>query len=59
VGVGPGIWEALEICDLVERLAQIFVLSQSFGPGGANPLPPEIISLEQQLFQEKWSKLLK
>jgi L-fuculose-phosphate aldolase len=52
VGVGPNIWEALEVCDLVERLAQIFVLSQVFGPGGANPLPPDIIELEQQLFQQ-------
>jgi ribulose-5-phosphate 4-epimerase/fuculose-1-phosphate aldolase len=52
VGVGPDIWEALEVCDLVERLAQIFVLSQGFGPGGANPLSPDIIELEQQLFQK-------
>ena len=51
VGVGPDIWEALEVCDLVERIAQIFVLSQSFGPGGANPLPPDIIEVEQQLFR--------
>lgn len=53
VGVGPDPWEALEVCDLVERLAQIFVLAQSFGPGGANPLPPHIVELEQQLFQMK------
>jgi ribulose-5-phosphate 4-epimerase/fuculose-1-phosphate aldolase len=52
VGVGPNIWEALEVCDLVERLAQIFVLSQAFGPGGGNSLPPDIIELEQQLFQK-------
>jgi L-fuculose-phosphate aldolase len=52
VGVGPNIWDALEVCDLVERLAQIFVLSQVFGPGVANPLPPDIIELEQQLFQQ-------
>lgn len=53
VGVGPNIWEALEVCDLVERLARIFVLAQSFGPGGANTLPPHIIEIEQQLFQMK------
>ncbi len=52
VGVGPDIWEALEVCDLVERLAQIFVLSQAFGPGGANPLPPDVVRREQQLYQE-------
>ena len=51
VGVGPSIWEALEVCDLVERVAKIFVLAQSFGPGGANRLPPDIIDIEQQLFQ--------
>ena len=53
VGVGPDIWEALEVCDLVERLAKIFVLAQSFGSGGANPLPPHIVEIEQQLFQMK------
>jgi L-fuculose-phosphate aldolase len=51
VGVGPNIWEALEVCDLVERVAKIFVLAQSFGPGGANRLPSDIIDIEQQLFQ--------
>ncbi len=51
VGVGGGIWDALEICDLVERVAQIFVLAQAFGPGGANPLPPDIIAVEQELFR--------
>ena len=51
VGVGPGIWEALEVCDLVERVARIFILSQSFGPGGANPLPPDIIEIEKQVFK--------
>ena len=53
LGVGPGVWEALEACDLVERAAQIFVLAQSFGTGGANPLPPDIITAEQELFQMK------
>jgi ribulose-5-phosphate 4-epimerase/fuculose-1-phosphate aldolase len=52
VGVGPNVWETLEVCDLVERLAQIFVLSQVLGPGGGNTLPPDIIELEQQLFQQ-------
>ena len=49
VGVGPDVWEALEVCDLVERVAKIFVLAQSLG--GANPLPPHIVELEQELFQ--------
>lgn len=50
VGVGPGIWETLETCALVERVAQIFALCQSFGPDGANLLPPDIIEVERQLF---------
>jgi L-fuculose-phosphate aldolase len=53
LGVGPGVWEALEACDLVERAAQIFVLAQAFGTGGANPLPPHVIAAEQELFQMK------
>ena len=51
VGVGGDVWDALEICDLVERVAHIFVLAQAFGPGGANPLPPDIIAVEQELFR--------
>ena len=51
VGVGNEIWDALEVCDLVERVAHIFVLAQAFGPGGANPLPPDIIAVEQRLFR--------
>ena len=51
VGVGKDIWEALEICDLVERIAGVFLLSQALGPDGANPLPPDIIDIERQLFQ--------
>ena len=53
LGVGPGVWEALEACDLVERAAQIFVLAQSFGTGGANLLPPDIIVAEQEIFRMK------
>ena len=53
VGVGNDIWDALEVCDLVERVAHIFVLAQAFGPGGANPLPPDIIAVEQRLFRDR------
>jgi L-fuculose-phosphate aldolase len=59
VGVGPNIWEALEVCDLAERIAKIFVLAQSFGPGGANPLPRHIVEIEQQLFQMRRNALTK
>ena len=52
VGVGPDIWEALEVCDLVERLAQIFVLARNFGPRAASPLPEDAIATEMQMFRE-------
>ena len=52
VGVGPDIWEALEVCDLVERLAQIFVLARNFGPRAASPLPEDAIATEMQMFQD-------
>ena len=51
LGVSTGIWEALELCDLVERTARIFALSQCFGPDGATNLPQDIIEIEQQLFR--------
>ena len=52
VGVGPDIWEALEVCDLVERLAQIFVLARNFGPRAAAPLPEDAIATEMQMFRD-------
>lgn len=48
VGVGRSLSGALEVCQLVERVAQIFFYSSQLGK--ATPLPPEIIELEQQLF---------
>ena len=52
VGVGPDIWEALEVCDLVERLAKIFVLARNFGPRAASPLPEDAVATEMQMFQD-------
>ena len=52
VGVGPDIWEALEVCDLVERLAQIFVLARNFGPRAASSLPEDAIATEMQMFRD-------
>ena len=51
VSVGPDIWEALEVADLVERLAQIFVLARNFGPRAATNLPDDAIAAELQMFQ--------
>ena len=52
VGVGPDIWEALEVCDLVERLAKIFVLARNFGPRAAATLPEDAIATEMQMFRD-------
>lgn len=52
VGVGPDIWEALEVCDLVERLAHIFVLARNFGPRAAVNLPEDAIAAELEMFRQ-------
>ena len=51
VSVGPDIWEALEVADLVERLAQIFVLARNFGPRAATTLPDDAIAEELEMFR--------
>ena len=55
VSVGPDIWEALEVADLVERLAQIFVLARNFGPRAASTLPDDAIETELAMFRESRS----
>ena len=49
VAVGRSPWDALEVCQLVERVAQVFVYSSLVAK--ANHLPPEIVSMEQELFR--------
>lgn len=51
VSVGPDIWEALEVADLVERLAQVFVLARNFGPRAATALPDDAIAEEMEMFR--------
>jgi L-fuculose-phosphate aldolase len=53
VGVGPDIWEALEVCDLVERLANIFVLARNFGPRAGASLPDDAVETEMQMFRDR------
>ena len=48
VGVGSTLEQALEVCHLVERVAQIFVHASRLGK--AYPLSPEIIEIERSLF---------
>ena len=49
VGVGQTAWEALEVCQLVERVAQVFVYASLLGK--AVSLPREIIEMELELFR--------
>ena len=50
VTVGGDIDEALELTDLVERAAQVFILSRSLGR--AKVLAPEVVAEEQRLYRE-------
>ena len=49
VGVGRTPWEALDVCHLVERAAQIFVLASCLGK--PNLLAQEVVETEQELFR--------
>lgn len=49
VGVGRSLEAALEVCNLVERVAQIFVYASLLGK--ANPLPQEVLKAEEELYQ--------
>ena len=51
VGVGRTPWEAFDVCQLVERVAQVFVYSTILGR--ATPLPQEFVDIETELFQMK------
>lgn len=56
VSVGGSLEEALEICHLVERIAQIFVYSSLLGK--INTLPPEVVEAEKALFQMRLKAVL-
>lgn len=49
VGVGATPQDALAVCELVERAAQVYVLASALGH--AHPLPPDIVAIEQNLFR--------
>jgi L-fuculose-phosphate aldolase len=49
VGVGRTLWEAFGVCQLVERVAQIFTYASLMGR--AIPLPPDIVEREQEMFR--------
>ena len=49
VGVGRDVREALEVCTLLERAAQIFVYASLLG--GATPVPQASITAEQAIYR--------
>jgi L-fuculose-phosphate aldolase len=49
VAVGRDLTEALDVCELVERVSQIFVLSSLLG--GAQTLPDDVVEAEQSIFR--------
>ena len=49
VAIGATLRDALEVCELVERAAQIFVLARQLGQ--VHLLPADIVALEQDLFR--------
>ena len=49
VGVGADLRDALSICELVERAAQVYVLASALG--SVHALPNDVIAAEQELFK--------
>ena len=49
VGVGRDLREALGVCTLVERVAQIFLLARTLGR--VDELPPDVVKAEQAIFE--------
>lgn len=49
LGVGAGLAEAASVCELVERLAQVYVLA--LGLGRATPLPDQAVEVEKKVFR--------
>ena len=49
VGIGGTALEALAICQMVERAAQIYTVAESVG--GANELPAGAVETERELFR--------
>lgn len=49
LGVGADLAEAASVCELVERLAQVYVLA--LGLGRATPLPDQAVEVEKKVFR--------
>ena len=53
VGIGATALEALAICQMVERAAQIYAVAESVG--GAHALPDDVVETERELFRMRQS----
>ena len=49
LGVGADLEEAATVCELVERLAQVYILA--LGLGRAMPLPDRVVEVEKKIFR--------
>ena len=49
VGVGRDLDEALAVCVLVERMAQVFVLASALGE--VSPLPDDVVDAEKSIYR--------
>ena len=55
LGVGADLEEAAAVCELVERLARIYVLA--LGLGRATPLPEPVVEAEKKMFRMSRGRL--
>jgi L-fuculose-phosphate aldolase len=55
LGVGADLEEAASVCELVERLAQVYVLA--LGLGRATPLPERVVEVEKKIFRMSRGRL--
>jgi len=49
VGIGKDLRDAIGVCELVERAAQVYVFAKAIGR--VNLLPPDVVESEQELFK--------
>jgi len=55
LGVGADLEEATSVCELVERLARIYVLA--LGLGEVTPLPERVVEAEKEMFRTRRGRL--
>ena len=51
LGVGAGLEEAASVCELVERLARVYVLA--LGLGRVTALPQHVVEAEKRIFRQR------